>query len=217
MNQVAQVLKQNEELSQAIANIGRVVRDTQTQTLTHRNTNSLAEVTPRTAGLTSYAKGRPIGTDSKVSSPNDFKACRQLVHERMPKFQVSSFQRVISVINFKADSVKVLARVYILTSEQVIEEFEKISSIVTGQGTKLAVMIANAPVDVQEHVLLNYGDKKASEDVRGYMLNVDKTSWTKLATGKRQTITELSEAGQDHVGQADMDINQVKGKAKEKG
>ena len=49
------------------------------------------------------------------------------------------------------------------------------------------------------------------------MLNVEKNKlWTKLTTKeKRQTTTELIESGQDHGGQADMDIKS-KEKVKEK-
>ena len=50
-------------------------------------------------------------------------------------------------------------------------------------------------------------------------LNVEKNKrWTKLTTKeKRQTTTDLIESGQDHGGQADMDINQIKGKSKGNG
>ena len=99
---------------------------------------------------------------------------------------------------------------------RIPEDYEKISDVFVGSETKLADIIANAPADVQEHILLNYDDKKSYADIRDYMLNVEKNKrWTKLATKeKRQTTTDLIESGQDHGGQADMDINQVKGKGK---
>ena len=108
----------------------------------------------------------------------------------------------------------------VLAFEQLIEDYEKISSITDGSETNRAVIIiANAPSDVHEHILLNYDDKKSYEDIRDYMLNVEKHKrWTKLTTKeKRQTTTGLIESGQDHGGQADMDINQVKGKGKGEG
>ena len=184
------------------------------------------DMTPRTkalgkklyAVLTSYTKGRPLRTISKVPGQNGFEAYRLLVHENMPKSQVRNFHVLQNIINFKAESGKSLNE-NVLAFEQLIEVYAKISTITVGDETKLAVIIANAPADVQEHILLNYDDKKSYEDIRDYMLNVEKNErWTKLTTNeKRQTTTDLIESGQDHGGQADMDINQIKGKGKGKG
>ena len=184
------------------------------------------DMTPRTkalgkksyAVLTSYTKGRPLRTTSKVPGQNGFEAYRLLVHENMPKSQVRNFHLLQNIINFKSESGKSLSE-NVLAFEQLIEDYEKISTITSGDETKLAVIIANAPADVQEHILLNYDDKKSYEDIRDYMLNVEKNKrWTKLTTKeKRQTTTDLIESGQDHGGQADMDINQIKGKCKGKG
>ena len=187
-----------------------------------RNTGTrlnAADMTPRTASLgkklyavlTSYTKGRPLRTISKVPGQNGFEAYRLLVHENMPKSRVRNFHLLRNIINFKADSGRSLNE-NVLAFEQLIEDYEKISSITVGSETKLAVIIANAPSDVQEHILLSYDDKKSYEDIRDYMLNVEKNKrWTKLTTKeRRQTTTDLIESGQDHGGQADMDINQVK-------
>ena len=184
-----------------------------------------AEMTPRTealgkklyAVLTSYTKGRPLRTISKVPGQNGFEAYRLLVHEKMPKSQVCNFHFLQNIINFKSDSGRSLNE-NVLAFEQSVEDYEKISDVLVGSETKLAVMIATGPADVQEHILLNYDDKKSYEDIRDYMLNIEKNKrWKKLTTKeKRQTTTDLIESGQDHGGQADMDINQVKGKGKSK-
>ena len=184
-----------------------------------------AEMTPRTeavgkklyAVLTSYTKGRRLRTISKVPGQNGFEAYRLLVHENMPKSQVPNFHLLQNIINFKSDSGRNLNE-NVLAFEQLVEDYEKISNVLVGSETKLAVMIANAPADVQEPILLNYDDKKSYGDIRDYMLSVERNKrWTKLTTKeKRQTTTDLIESGQDHGGQADMDINQVKGKGKGK-
>ena len=196
--------------------IGSIAKDTGTPLIT-------AEMTPRTEALgkklcavfTSYTKGRPLRTISKVPGQKGFEAYRLLVHENMPKSQVRNFHLLQNIINFKSDSGRSLNE-NVLAFEKLIEDYEKISSVTVGSETKLAVIIANAPSDVQEHILLNYDDKKSYEDIRDYMLNVEKNKrWTKLTTKeKRQTTTDLIESGQDHGGQADMDINQIKGKGK---
>ena len=168
--------------------------------------------------LTSYTKGRPLRTISKVPGQTGFEAYRLLVHRNMPKSQVRDFHPLQNIINFKSDSGRSLNE-NVLAFEQLIEDYEKISSVTVGSETKLAVIIANAPSDVQEHILLNYDDKKSYEDIRDYMLNVEENKrWTKLTTKeKRQTTTDLIESGQDHGRQADMDINQMKGNGKGKG
>ena len=168
-------------------------------------------MTPRTkalgkklyAVLTSYTKGRPLRTISKVPGQNGFEAYRLLVHENMQKSQVRNFHLLQNIINFKSESGKSLNE-NVLVFEQLIEDYEKISTITIGDEAKLAVIIANAPADVQEHILLNYDDMKSYEDIRDYMLNVEKNKrWTKLTTKeKRQTTTDLIESGQDHGGPA---------------
>ena len=75
------------------------------------------DMTPRTkalgkklyAVLTSYTKGRPLRTISKVPGQNGFKAYRLLVHENMPKSQVRNFHLLQNINNFKAKPGKSLA------------------------------------------------------------------------------------------------------------
>ena len=65
------------------------------------------DMTPRTAALgkklyavlTSYTKGRPLRTVSKVRGQNGFEAYRLLVHENMPTSQVRNFHLLQNIIN----------------------------------------------------------------------------------------------------------------------
>ena len=155
--------------------------------------------------LTSYTKGRPLRTIKQVQDENGFEAWRLLLEEHLPHTRARSLQLLSNLIHTKFNSKRTTME-NILKFEDSIEEYEKSSGDSVQDDLKVSVVLGHAEGPLRQHLLLNVKETTKYSTLRQFLVSYEQTT--------RWTTTDLINSGQDHGGQADMDISRVKGEEK---
>ena len=168
--------------------------------------------------LTSYLKGRCVGLVKSLAKEKDgFKLWRALVQEYEPSSRQRSLAIAQTLSNYPAFTNSKTVLEQILAYEQLVQQFEEISSSVYPAELKIATLVKCSNQKLREYLQLTIGETTTYSQLKETMLGYDKAcrSWTPENVLKSIQSTSHGDSG----GPQPMEIDRIenKGKGKHKG
>jgi hypothetical protein len=168
--------------------------------------------------LTSYLKGRCVGLVKSMAKQKDgFKLWRALIQEFEPSSRQRSLAIAQSLSNYPAFTNSKTILEQILAYEQLVQQFEEVSSSVYPSELKIATLVKCSGQKLREYLQLTNGEQTTYAQLKETMLGYDKAcrAWTPEAVLKSAQSTSYGDSG----GPQPMEVDRVenKGKGKNKG
>ena len=159
--------------------------------------------------LSSFTKNRLQRVLQAITQEIGLEGYRQLLEFNAPATKARSLQLQRQIMNFRFTKDAGYGE-NILKFEELLEEFERAWREKVSESLKIGTLVDGVPQHVRQRILLNMNENTKYEGLK----NEGAQRWI------QPTTTDLQRTGNDHGGQAAMDVGNVegwKGKGKGKG